>query len=74
MSRLTPNNPPERLAQIIEHSEATALLTNSRNLALARQIWSAVAERSADTALDQTTQANPKRRRRFALPAHSKNA
>ena len=45
-------------------------------------IWSAVAERSADTALDQTlngslrnfhsTQHHPKRCRRGALPAHSK--
>jgi amino acid adenylation domain-containing protein len=50
---LDPNHPSERLAKIIEHSEATAVLTDSRNIALARQVWSAVAERSADTALDQ---------------------
>jgi hypothetical protein len=46
-------------------------------------IWSAVAERSGDTALDwlsrlrtkpkSETLNNPKRRRRFALPAHSKS-
>jgi non-ribosomal peptide synthetase component F/thioesterase domain-containing protein/acyl carrier protein len=52
---LDPNNPAERLAQIIEDSQATTLLTNSRNLALARDLttWSAVAERSGDHALDQ---------------------
>ena len=52
---LDPNNPPERLAQIIEDSQATTLLTNSRYLALARDLTmrSAVAERSGDTALDQ---------------------
>ncbi len=51
---LDPNHPRERLAQIIEDSEATTLLTNSTNLALANSVWSAVAERSADTALNQT--------------------
>ncbi|HXM49944.1 MAG TPA: amino acid adenylation domain-containing protein, partial [Pyrinomonadaceae bacterium] len=50
---LDPNSPEERLTQIIEDSQATALLTNSTNLALAGAIWSAVAERSADTALDR---------------------
>ncbi|HMG74409.1 MAG TPA: amino acid adenylation domain-containing protein [Pyrinomonadaceae bacterium] len=50
---LDPNNPQERLSQILEHSQATALLTNSRNIALARDLWSAVAERSADPALDR---------------------
>jgi non-ribosomal peptide synthetase component F/thioesterase domain-containing protein/acyl carrier protein len=49
---LDPNHPRERLSHLIEHSQATALLTNSRNLALAQEIWSAVAERSDDTALD----------------------
>jgi amino acid adenylation domain-containing protein len=50
---LDPNHPRERLVQIIEDSEATTLLTNSTNLALAEAIWGAVAERSADTAVDQ---------------------
>jgi amino acid adenylation domain-containing protein len=50
---LDPNNPEKRLTQIIEDSQATALLTNSTNLALARTIWSARADRSVDTALDQ---------------------
>ncbi len=50
---LDPNNPEERLTQIIEDSQATALLTNSTNLALGSTIWSAVAERSADTAFDR---------------------
>lgn len=50
---LDPNHPRERLVQILEDSQATSLLTNSRNIALGNAIWSAVAERSADTALDQ---------------------
>ncbi|MDX6574140.1 MAG: hypothetical protein QOE96_93, partial [Blastocatellia bacterium] len=50
---LDPGHPRERLAQIIEHSEATTVLTDSRNVALARHVRSAVAERSADTALDK---------------------
>src|SRR6266436_9482518 len=36
---LDPNNPEERLTQIIEDSQGTALLTNSTNLALAGTIW-----------------------------------
>ena len=32
---LDPHHPTERLRQIVEHSEATALLTNNKNLALA---------------------------------------
>ena len=35
---LDPNHPRERLAQIIEHSQATALLTNNKNLALAEEL------------------------------------
>jgi amino acid adenylation domain-containing protein len=35
---LDPHHPAERLKQIVEHSEATALLTNSKNLALAREL------------------------------------
>jgi amino acid adenylation domain-containing protein len=35
---LDPHHPAERLRQIVEHSEATALLTNSKNLALAREL------------------------------------
>ena len=35
---LDPNHPTERLRQIVEHSEATAILTNSKNLALAREL------------------------------------
>ena len=50
---LDPSHPRERLTHLIEHSQAGALLTNSTNLALAGEIWSAVAERSGDTALDQ---------------------
>jgi amino acid adenylation domain-containing protein len=50
---LDPNNPEERLTQLIEDSQAAALLTNSSNLALGSQIWGAVAERSGDTALDE---------------------
>jgi len=51
---LDPNDPQERLAQIIEDSEAITFLTNSRNLALANDlIWSVGAERSDDTALDE---------------------
>ena len=41
-----------------------------------RPIWSAVAERSGDTALERRNPrlklVDPKRRPRFALPAHSK--
>src|SRR6266436_4090033 len=50
---LDPSHPRERLTHLIEHSQASALLTNSTNLALAEEVWSAVAERSDDTALDQ---------------------
>jgi amino acid adenylation domain-containing protein len=35
---LDPHHPTERLRQIVEHSEATAVLTNSKNLALARKL------------------------------------
>jgi amino acid adenylation domain-containing protein len=35
---LDPCHPVERLGQIVEHSEATTLLTNSKNLALARKL------------------------------------
>jgi non-ribosomal peptide synthetase component F len=35
---LDPHHPTERLGQIVEHSEATTLLTNSKNLALAREL------------------------------------
>jgi amino acid adenylation domain-containing protein len=35
---LDPHHPRERLAQIIEHSQATALLTNNRNFALASEL------------------------------------
>ena len=35
---LDPRHPTVRLAQIVEHSEATALLTNSKNLALAHEL------------------------------------
>ncbi len=35
---LDPHHPTERLRQIVEHSEATALLTNSKNLALAHEL------------------------------------
>jgi amino acid adenylation domain-containing protein len=35
---LDPHHPTERLRQIIEHSEAAAILTNSKNLALAREL------------------------------------
>jgi len=35
---LDPHHPTERLRQIIEHSGATALLTNSKNVALAREL------------------------------------
>ncbi|HMJ26762.1 MAG TPA: amino acid adenylation domain-containing protein, partial [Pyrinomonadaceae bacterium] len=49
---LDPNHPQERLTHLIEHSQATVLLTNSRNLALANTIWSTVAEPSGETALD----------------------
>jgi amino acid adenylation domain-containing protein len=54
---LDPHHPAERLAQIIEHCQATAILTNNKNLALARdlteRVWSAVAERSSNNALDE---------------------
>jgi amino acid adenylation domain-containing protein len=50
---LDPGHPRERLTHLIEHSQAGALLTNSTNLALAKDLWSAMAERSADTALDE---------------------
>jgi amino acid adenylation domain-containing protein len=44
---LDPNHPQERLAQIIEHSQATAVLTNNKNLVLAQAltngVWSAAA-------------------------------
>ncbi len=45
---LDPHHPIERLAQIIEHSQATAIVTNNKNLALAsdldkRVVWSSVA-------------------------------
>ena len=50
---LDPHHPDGRLAQVIQDSQATVILTNNRNLALAeRLLWSAVAERSDDTALD----------------------
>ncbi|MDX6443963.1 MAG: hypothetical protein QOH71_1037 [Blastocatellia bacterium] len=48
---LDPSHPRERLTHLIEHSQASALLTNSRNLAVASQIWSTEAERSDDTDL-----------------------
>ncbi len=35
---LDPCHPTERSRQIVEHSEATAVLTNSKNLALAREL------------------------------------
>ena len=35
---LDPHHPQERLAQIIEHSQATVILTNNKNLALAREL------------------------------------
>jgi amino acid adenylation domain-containing protein len=35
---LDPLHPAERLVKIVEHSEATALLTNSKNLARAREL------------------------------------
>ena len=35
---LDPHHPRERLAQIVEHSQATALLTNNRNLGVAREL------------------------------------
>jgi amino acid adenylation domain-containing protein len=35
---LDPCHPIDRLGQIVEHSEATTLLTNSKNLALARKL------------------------------------
>src|SRR4029077_19461400 len=57
---LDPAHPCERLTHLIEHSQAGALLTNSTNLALAGEIWTAVAERSDETALDQTDSSEPK--------------
>jgi amino acid adenylation domain-containing protein len=57
---LDPHHPEERLAQIIEHSQATVILTNNKNLALARALWSAVAERSGDTAFDETQEPESK--------------
>jgi amino acid adenylation domain-containing protein len=43
---LDPNHPQARLAQIIEHAQATVVLTNDKNLALAQAltngIWSAL--------------------------------
>ncbi|MGH9932577.1 MAG: non-ribosomal peptide synthetase, partial [Pyrinomonadaceae bacterium] len=35
---LDPHHPQERLAQIVEHSQATVLLTNNKNLALAADL------------------------------------
>ena len=35
---LDPHHPPERLGQIIKHSQATALLTNNQNLSLASEL------------------------------------
>lgn len=35
---LDPHHPRERLSQIIEHSEAVALLTNNRNISLAKKL------------------------------------
>jgi amino acid adenylation domain-containing protein len=35
---LDPHHPKERLLQIVEHSEATSLLTNNRNLTLASEL------------------------------------
>ncbi len=49
---LDPGHPHERLVHLIKHSQATVVLTNCRNLAQAQEVWSAVAERSDDTALD----------------------
>jgi len=37
---MDPHHPAGRLRQIVEHSEATTLLTNSKNLALARKLAS----------------------------------
>ncbi len=53
---LDPASPAERLAHIIEHSQATLILTNNRNLALANDLTKrvacgAVAERSGDGVL-----------------------
>jgi len=61
---LDPHHPQERLAQIIEHSQATVILTNNKNLPLAEKLinrlWSAVAEQSGGTALNEHLAREPK--------------
>jgi amino acid adenylation domain-containing protein len=53
---LDPHNPEGRLTQIIEHSQATALLTNSKNLALARRLTKSDLELINIDTLSSTTQ------------------
>ena len=55
---LDPASPVQRLVQIIEHSQATLILTNNRNLALADELtkrvrWSAPAERTRIVNIDE---------------------
>ena len=54
---LDPHHPQKRLAHIIEHSQATVILTNTKNLALAEKLinrlWRAVAERRAGSPAGQ---------------------
>jgi hypothetical protein len=62
---LDPHHPQERLAQIIEHAQATVLLTNNKNLALAndlakRAASSAPDERSGDGATNEIRRSEPK--------------
>lgn len=52
---LDPHHPSARLAQIIEHSEATTLLTNNRNLSLAQRLAKDGLELINIDALDVTT-------------------
>jgi amino acid adenylation domain-containing protein len=44
---LDPNHPQERLAQIIEHSEATVVLTNNKNFTLAQALTNGICSTSA---------------------------
>jgi amino acid adenylation domain-containing protein len=53
---LDPHHPEGRLAQIIKHSQATALLTNSKNLALARKLTRSDLQLINIDTLNSTTQ------------------
>jgi len=67
-----PRSPPRAAAECPRHLLERAYLASTTSLE-AGILWSAPAERSGDGAFSRgNALQQPKRRRRFALPAHSK--